>query len=97
MLAFIGTLRLGCVINFSWPLRCLLAVGAFLSAPARMWRMGSLWMLEYCLRDADSAPYAAVANRLPFELTRYRLEECCVIRWSQGADGVSDGKELRLG
>ena len=38
MLAFIGTLRLGCVINFSWPLRCLLGVGAFLSAPARMWR-----------------------------------------------------------
>jgi hypothetical protein len=52
MLAFIGTLRLGCVINFSWPLRCLLAVGAFLSAPARMRCVCSLWMLEFCLRDA---------------------------------------------
>jgi hypothetical protein len=65
MLAFIGTLRLGCVINFSWPLRCLLAVGAFLSAPARMRCVCSLWMLEFCLRDADRAPYAAVANRFP--------------------------------
>ena len=66
MLAFIGTLRLGCVINFSWPLRCLLAVGVFLSAPARMWRMRSLWMREFCLCDAYGAPDATVADRLPF-------------------------------
>jgi hypothetical protein len=37
---------------------------------------------EFFLCDADCAPDTAVANRLPFELTRYRLEECCVIRWS---------------
>jgi hypothetical protein len=59
--------------------------------------MRGLWMREFFLCDADRAPDTAVANRLPFELTRYRMEECCMIRWSQGADGVSDGKELRFG
>ena len=79
MLAFIGTLRLGCVINRSSPLWCLPAVGVFLSAPARMWRMRSLWMREFYLCHAYGAPDATVADRLPFQFISYRLKECRVI------------------
>ena len=47
----------------------------------------SLWMLEFCLRDADSAPYAAVANRFPFKLIRNCLKECRAIRAAFGLNG----------
>ena len=58
--------------------------------------MRGLWMLEFFLRDADSAPYAAVANRFPFELIRNCLKECRAIGRGHGARGVADGEKLAL-